>query len=318
VCMIPEPFKALSFFPILPSSIPMNSSISKCLGCDSTSVDIVASSSLYSLCICIDCRLVFKHIARLDYNLRQDLQDSVYTEEYVAGRLTNPTTLEMADQRVRFLSKFVGKGKLLEIGCGTGEFLELAKKVGFDVEGVEASQLIIEFLRSHGISARKGVFEELDWARSTYTVIAGFHLFEHIHLPNRFLQRVHRSLVDFGFLFLVTPNVESKTDRLFGWRHPTFTMPDHICFYSPSTLSAILERNGFKVMKIETFEPLHHLFTSVNAFFAQKDNKFLRSVAQLVRPYWLASALSPIMRKRAWRLENSLTGHELFVIARKV
>ena len=151
----------------------------------------------------------------------------------------------------------------------------------------------------------------------SYDIVAGFHLLEHIPEPETFLNKVVALLKTGGLLFLVTPNTTSQTDQLFGWDHPMFTEPDHVCLYAPATLRLLLEQKDFEIVALDSREPLHHCFTSLKIFLKQSSLHRRQILGKFIKPYFFTAVLRPWLKRRSTRLEKQRAGHEIVVIARK-
>lgn len=289
----------------------------RCVNCESADCSKLIEKSSYALFKCNKCGSIFKYIQDFSLTKRQALQDSVYTPMTLYNRINNPIFRKIANERLQFLKKYIKNGKLLEIGCATGEFLLEAKKTGFDVEGLDASPIFVKYLKRKGIPAKLGTFENTDFEEKSFDAIVAFHLIEHIYAPNEFLKKAYTVLKKKGILFLITPNVDQGIDKIFGWEHPTYTEPDHLCFYSPTVIQNILKRNRFQTIRIVSHEPLYHIFTSTGIFLKGRKSSFLRLVSRLIRPYLLARIFTPLLNRYASSLEKELRGHEIFVISEK-
>lgn len=106
------------------------------------------------------------------------------------------------------------QGKFLDIGCATGVFLDMAKKDGYDVVGVDVSAFACEYAQEHfGIPTFCGKIEDLPLKEKSFDVITMWDVLEHVPDPNAFLKNVWKLLKDDGILFLLTINDAS----LMGW-----------------------------------------------------------------------------------------------------
>lgn len=316
-----------------------------CPICNSNSLTLLVHRCQYSLYKCKSCGLTFKNIENLSYEIVQKLQDNVYTESYLITRLQQRRWIKkMNRDRLNTLCKWVKRGDLLEIGCGTGEFLHLAREFGFNVVGVDASQMLVEIaFKKKEIDVRCGRIEDLEFSMSHFDVICIFHLIEHIEAPKAFLAHLRGLLKQNGILFIITPNVKSFTNKIFGWKHPNYTQKDHLYFYSRDTLKYILINQGFEVVSIFSKEYAHHPFTSFIGFLRThlKSNKVnYKSVMTTINSRQRAKILigfKSILKWTIWQaphfigvlwypiswpyrnsVEKAIEGHELIVIAKKI
>ena len=146
------------------------------------------------------------------------------------------------------------RGKLLEVGCSYGFFLDAARRDGWEVCGVELDEAAANHAREKlGIEVFSGTLEsECSRLRAPYDVIALFHVIEHIPRPIPFLQACRTLLADDGVLLLRTPNVDSWIAGVarshWQWSCP----PAHIHLFSPRTLPLLFAESGYQVERLRS------------------------------------------------------------------
>jgi len=159
---------------------------------------------------------------------------------------------EMVELGVMFLNG-QKRGKLLDVGCGSGAFLVKMKELGWDVVGVEPDRLAVKVAREHfGLSVYEGVLEEVGLPENEFDAITMNHVIEHLYDPIATFKECRRVLKPGGRLVAITPNIESLGARLFGevWRG--WEIPRHLYPFSPSTLQTLAEKAGLKVSHART------------------------------------------------------------------
>lgn len=159
-----------------------------------------------------------------------------------------------ARTRLAWLQRYVGRGRLLDIGAAGGAFVLEAKQAGFDAFGVEPTPRFAEHARSElGVDVRDGRLEDLDLEPASLDVATMWHVLEHIPEPQESLRVVHDTLRPGGMLVVEVPNVQSVAAEQMrdGWTHLD---PDvHVSQFAPSPLRLLLERSGFDPVEIRTF-----------------------------------------------------------------
>jgi len=170
----------------------------------------------------------------------------------------DPLYLEEADARVRTyrhslrdVEKIAAPpGNLLDVGCYTGVFMQVAAESGWDVTGVELSAWAAAIAAETGCGKVYNL--PLDLAplpEEAYDVITLWDVMEHLATPHDLLSRVHRLLKPGGILALSTHMQDSLAVRLMGTRYPFF-MEMHVVHFSRNTIQKILEANGFTLIRI--------------------------------------------------------------------
>lgn len=150
-----------------------------------------------------------------------------------------------ARERLDDLCRFIDHGRLLEIGCSTGEFL-LAAADRFDVRGVEADPASARVALARGLDCRCGSLVDAGLDSGSIDVAVLYHVIEHLRDPRQELRELRRILRPGGHLVIETPDVENIWFRLLGarWRQ---IIPDHLFFFAPATLTRLLVEEGFSV-----------------------------------------------------------------------
>jgi SAM-dependent methyltransferase len=151
----------------------------------------------------------------------------------------------------------------LDIGCGTGGFLEHANNGIFDLYGFDASKAQSEYARRRFPNVRhaKSCFEYLDKhgdKNLLFDVVTLWDVLEHIRNPLDYLREMHQVIRPGGLIYISTPNGLAKLWK--GKLYKLFSididlcaefMPwEHVFYYSPRSLDYLLRLSGFKVLKL--------------------------------------------------------------------
>ncbi|MEM2169786.1 MAG: class I SAM-dependent methyltransferase, partial [Candidatus Bathyarchaeia archaeon] len=140
------------------------------------------------------------------------------------------------------------RGRLIDIGCGNGQFLALMRDLGWEVLGVEPD---VEAARvaedTFGIKVIPSTLEEASLPDASADVITMNHVIEHVHDPITLLKECRRVLRPGGMLVVVTPNLNSFGRRLWGkaWLH--WDPPRHYFIFSAKSLLDCARRTGLQV-----------------------------------------------------------------------
>ena len=142
------------------------------------------------------------------------------------------------------------EGKLLEIGCAFGYFLLEAQK-HFQCTGIEMSAAAVSACRARGLDvfSPNDLDVESVWSSSgSYAAAVMLDCIEHLADPADILEKVRRVLAPNGLLMISTGDWQSLLARAMGRRWRLMTPPQHLFFFSPDTLGALLKTHGFQVL----------------------------------------------------------------------
>ncbi len=155
--------------------------------------------------------------------------------------------LHRRSRREKQLLAWHGQGRLLDFGCGGGAFLEQMHRAGWQVAGVDMSEIAVERVRSElGIRALAGSLPHPELAEQSFDVVTMWHSLEHVHQPLEVLRAAHRLLAPGGQLVVEVPNIDSLPFAWFGQAWFGLDLPRHLTHFVPATLQRLLERAGFE------------------------------------------------------------------------
>lgn len=183
---------------------------------------------------------------------------SIYSEEYFQGGHADGYA-DYAASRGALAAEFrrsldairrqeVRGGTLLEIGCAYGFFLDEAAR-DFSVYGVEVSDHARSTCTARGLRVLRDLPADGD-GLPAFDVGVMLDVIEHLERPCDVLDRVHAVLKPGAPLLITTGDFGSLFARMTGRRWRLMTPPQHLWFFSPSTIRRLLERHGFAVREV--------------------------------------------------------------------
>ena len=156
---------------------------------------------------------------------------------------------------------FVGEAgsRILEVGCGSGDFLVEARKRGLSVQGIEFSEhaAAVANERLGETAVLVGSPETVTLPANSYDVLAAFDVIEHLRDPKMSIDWMYLLLKRGGVAAIVTPSLDSWSRRLLG-RHWMEYKPEHITYFSQKSLRRLLENAGFSSIQ---FVPNYKVLT---------------------------------------------------------
>jgi SAM-dependent methyltransferase len=204
----------------------------------------VTTARGYDLSECPRCGLIFgKNI--LEPNDMFDIYDEAYARRYEERPLVQ--------QNRRYADRFFGgrpRGRVLEIGCGTGHFLRRLVELGYEAYGVEASPACASFAADLRVVVI--AFEDVPPVKPTarFDYVVSFHVLEHVAEPLAFARKVASFLKPEGVWFNYMPDVRARGRRVQrpSWIHFNPSHPaEHVTFFDEDTLRALAAKADLAV-----------------------------------------------------------------------
>jgi len=145
-------------------------------------------------------------------------------------------------------------GRLLDVGCGTGIFLDMMRRRGeWEVFGVEINEEAARYARGKlQLDVFAGELGEASFPTAHFDVVTLWHVLEHLHEPRLVLQEIYRILRDDGWLLLSLPNAASYEAQAFGEFWAGLDVPRHLYFFTPTAIRELLRQEGFETVKLRT------------------------------------------------------------------
>mgnify|MGYP001583433301 CR=1 FL=1 len=190
-----------------------------------------------------------------------------FEENYGNPDIYFPTVI--SEKRLKFYESIVKKienytstrnGRLLDVGCGRGELLHVAKKYGWNTFGAEVSKTFAEYAHKRfDLDVRVGNLKDIGFASQSFDVVCLIAVIQHAQDPRSLINEINRILKNGGILFLETMNNESLLYKLGdayyklqGKRITTHLSPTFPCYqvygFSKKSISYLLKNSGFSVI----------------------------------------------------------------------
>jgi len=169
--------------------------------------------------------------------------------DYVGARTMK---LRHFEDRLTYLGGRVKPGRLLDVGCSCGYFMEVAALRGFDVRGVEFSRNAIA---AASPSVRDRIFEGrlADMpVQGLFDVVSAFDLIEHVPDPRGLLRQCASLLKPGGTLLISTPDTEHYLRYVMRSRWPMLQPMQHLFLFSRQALTTALQAEGFEDVSVDT------------------------------------------------------------------
>jgi len=228
----------------------------KCNLCGQDQTKNIFTLRSFNVVKCKNCSLVY-----VNPQLSQKILAQIYDKEYfvTSGEKFYKNYFEERKWRTEEFQKVIQKineikqppGNFLDIGCAAGYLLDVARENGWETYGVEISKEAGIFAREKlKLEVFVGTIQKAKFPANFFDVVTMIDTIEHMTDPKSELKEAARVLKKSGLLVIDTPNISSLGFKIFGkgWR---FMVPEvHLWYFSPKTITLMLEETGFKNIKI--------------------------------------------------------------------
>lgn len=182
-----------------------------------------------------------------------------------------PKQRAQLDVLARHLPKPIPGQRLLDVGCGNGEFLAFATELGWQTEGLDFDPDAVRVARKRGLVVHQGNIEALGGRSQYYDAITLSHVIEHVHKPIAMLSRCRSLLKPGGLLWLETPNLTSAGYARYGQAWLGLDPPRHLVLFTWSSLRSALNRAGFAEIQVAPPRSAMRIFAASAAIRMGKD-----------------------------------------------
>jgi len=153
-------------------------------------------------------------------------------------------TLRRYQELLDYFESHRAGNRLLDVGCGVGDFLLSARSRGWETDGVELEPRAREICAERGLEVGPAPLDPARFEPGSFDVITSFEVLEHMVDPRREIQAIATLIRPGGLLYVTTPNFSSLTRRLLGPRYRVITYPEHLGYFRVSTLDRLLQDAG--------------------------------------------------------------------------
>lgn len=220
-------------------------------------VDYTVSKNKFTVVQCASCGFRFtnprpeeaeagKYYQSEDYISHSDTRKGLINSLYHYAR---KFTLKKKLKLVASVSKKQG-GSLLDLGCGTGAFLNTCKENGWNVQGIEPSADAREFAKkAYGLTLNDvNTWDRI--AENSLNVVTAWHVLEHVYKLKEEANQVKRALTNDGTFIVALPNCSSADAQFYGPYWAAYDVPRHIWHFTPADVKRFFEQQGFTLESV--------------------------------------------------------------------
>ncbi len=218
---------------------------------------LVTVQNNYNVVKCRKCGLVYVN-PRPELAALTELYDNYHQrdgkDEHVWGRLMEKNFNDVALHLNRV---FPEKGKVLDIGCGYGHFIEIMMSLGWATLGIDLSPKTLAYARKKGLNVAKASIDNATFPDGSFNAITAFYVLEHLANPLSTLKKVLKMLKPGGVIVIRVPCTTSivRILSVFKVKNNLYDIPYHLYDFSPKTISLLLKKAGFSLIKVKPGSP---------------------------------------------------------------
>lgn len=195
---------------------------------------------------CSRCRQVFAARCPTDSELAANYG------QYPRQDVVSPITRQRYRELLEGFASYRRTNRILDFGCGVGSFLEQAQTAGWEAHGSEFEARAVEITRSKGLRCVQAPIAPEDFEPAAFDVITAFEVLEHLRDPEQEARLIARLLRPGGLFYCTTPNFSSLSRRVLGPRWAVIEYPEHLLYFTPTSLGRWLARHGFQAVRLTT------------------------------------------------------------------
>lgn len=187
---------------------------------------------------CKECGMTYAGLTPTDQELAS------YYSHYPAVEHLSPVTEKRYHELLDRFETFRVNGRLIDVGCGSGLFLQVAAKRGWEVHGTEYGERPIAACKAKGIRIVEGALDPANYPTGHFDVVCSFEVIEHLVDPSIEMARLNAILRPGGLLYVTTPNFNCLARRFSPQNWNVVNYPEHLMYFTPRTLQRLARRHG--------------------------------------------------------------------------
>jgi len=182
-------------------------------------------------------------------------------------------------QKLRLVKKYSKTKKHLDIGCGTGEFLNACKTAGFKTKGIEPSKIArMQAINNYNLDISENT-DLSQFDKDSFETITMWHVLEHVPDLNNTIDYFSRILEKNGAIIIAVPNLKSWDANYYGEYWAAWDVPIHLWHFSKRSISSLFKKWGFKLVKTQPMVFDSFYVSILSEEYKSGEKKFWKGVA---------------------------------------
>lgn len=200
---------------------------------------------------CLECSMVYANPVFTNAALTDYYQNNHTEQSEVVESDTDNFYVNLYNKGLDSIEKTSKAGKILDIGCSSGIFLDTAKKREWNTNGIELNRREFEFAQKKGHIAYNDLLENIIFEEK-FDAISMWDVFEHIRDGKDYLNQMKNLLTPNGVIFLQIPSSDSLAAKILQEKCNMFDGLEHVNLYGVDTIKLLAEKCDLKVLNLTT------------------------------------------------------------------
>jgi 2-polyprenyl-3-methyl-5-hydroxy-6-metoxy-1,4-benzoquinol methylase len=197
---------------------------------------------------CEKCSFVF-----IPWYYRKNVSYQDYKNEAVLQQIRNGNNwlkIQRHLLRYRLIRRYISAGRLFDLGAGWGHFLLAGKQLGFDIYGIEISEYPYLYAKND-LGLPVDHIDFFNMQDREFDLITLWDVLEHVDQADRMIEKCSGMVNKNGYMVIQVPQIDSF---IASWKKESWNMMglDHVNYFSKKTITQLLDRHGFEVVKIKS------------------------------------------------------------------
>jgi len=296
----------------------------RCPACDSLLVrfvfdtrDYSVSGKIFSIWECADCTLRFTQDVPDIHSIAQYYKSENYishtnTSEGLINRLYQIVRKRTLRKKRQLVGKVAGRkrGTLLDVGSGTGAFVNEMKQSGWEVTGLEPDEDARKVAHETFHAELKSTHELFSLSENMFDVITLWHVLEHVHDLHNYLKQFKKLLKQDGRLVIAVPNYTSFDATVYKGYWAAYDVPRHLYHFSPLSMNLLIDRNEMRIIE---YKPMW--FDSFYVSFLSSKYKNYRQEGQ-GKTNWLTASWTAFVSNLKALFDKKKCSSVIYIISK--